>query len=611
MVPELLVLALEVQRSPIGFAHLGDPTRPLPDAFGDWLAASGAALAPARIQATADGLGTDPQTLSAAFRLLLRQTLLLPQADHYRVLGLSRTCSAQALKRHHGLLLRLLHPDRTPGAQARDVRLAARINAAYQVLRDPEARRAYDEGLVPLAGEEAIELFHRWGPPTGGAPVAGGPHWASRAGGPVLALILGLGLLAGVLLLLLQPPRGSALRLNPGLAARPGSGPAYLNDPGGVSADRPPEWPTPTPAAREGIAPTPGAAPSMIPQGLAQSDPPRAAETAIAPAQASAPEPRRTLAQAPPPAVPVAPKAAAQVTATVQPPALTQTQAQAPLPAAPVAPKAPSLAPPPAAAVVPKAQALPPGPSVASKAPPPAPPVAPKAPVRVAATVQPPNPTQTPAQVPTPVPPVASKAPAQAPTPAAPATPKAPPPAAAVVPKAPAQTPPVASKVPVQALPPAAPPAPSAARAATPPGPGSRGAPGAAPDPRRGSGGQLESQDRLIARLERAFSSGDLPGLVSLFTANAEVNGSRGAEAVRRAYQSAAAGAQRPRLRIIGLSWRRLGDQRLLGRGTMRRGHQAERGTNPGGHGGPLEIELVPWMGDYKISRLTYPFAPP
>ncbi len=74
----------------------------------------------------------------------------VPAADHYRVLGLSRRCSAESIKQHHGLLVRMFHPDRSPETDERRVSLTARINAAYQVLRDPEARRRYDRQLGPV-----------------------------------------------------------------------------------------------------------------------------------------------------------------------------------------------------------------------------------------------------------------------------------------------------------------------------------------------------------------------------------------------------------------------------------------------------------------------------
>jgi len=150
MVPKLLVLALAFYREPLRFSHLVDPTRSLPEAFGQWLAAANKALTPGALEATAAALNTQLETLRKAFLFFLRQTLLSLRADHYRTLGLSRHSSEASIKRHCNLLVRLFHPDRVPDATERNSILTARINSAYQTLCDPRTRRHYDSRLPPL-----------------------------------------------------------------------------------------------------------------------------------------------------------------------------------------------------------------------------------------------------------------------------------------------------------------------------------------------------------------------------------------------------------------------------------------------------------------------------
>ncbi len=66
--------------------------------------------------------------------------------DPYRALGLPADASDAAIKRRWRELARKLHPDRAtdPAEAARLTKQMARINAAYDVLRDPERRGRVD-----------------------------------------------------------------------------------------------------------------------------------------------------------------------------------------------------------------------------------------------------------------------------------------------------------------------------------------------------------------------------------------------------------------------------------------------------------------------------------
>ncbi|WP_461030285.1 J domain-containing protein, partial [Streptomyces sparsus] len=65
------------------------------------------------------------------------------QADHYAVLGVAPTASAAQITGAFRALVRALHPDVRPEHPPADERLA-RVVAAYDTLRDPERRAAYD-----------------------------------------------------------------------------------------------------------------------------------------------------------------------------------------------------------------------------------------------------------------------------------------------------------------------------------------------------------------------------------------------------------------------------------------------------------------------------------
>jgi molecular chaperone DnaJ len=82
------------------------------------------------------------------------------QTDYYDTLGVSRTASADDIKRAFRRLAMEYHPDRNqqPGAEAR----FKAINEAYEVLSDPEKRAAYDRfGIAGVngMGERGFEGF--------------------------------------------------------------------------------------------------------------------------------------------------------------------------------------------------------------------------------------------------------------------------------------------------------------------------------------------------------------------------------------------------------------------------------------------------------------------
>lgn len=73
--------------------------------------------------------------------------------DYYKILGIERTASADAIKKAYRKLARTYHPDvsKEAGAEAR----FKEIGEAYEVLQDPEKRAAYDQlGTRWQAGQD-------------------------------------------------------------------------------------------------------------------------------------------------------------------------------------------------------------------------------------------------------------------------------------------------------------------------------------------------------------------------------------------------------------------------------------------------------------------------
>jgi curved DNA-binding protein len=64
--------------------------------------------------------------------------------DYYKVLGVDRGASADAIKAAYRKLARKYHPDMNPGDKKAEDRFKE-INEANEVLGDPEKRKKYDE----------------------------------------------------------------------------------------------------------------------------------------------------------------------------------------------------------------------------------------------------------------------------------------------------------------------------------------------------------------------------------------------------------------------------------------------------------------------------------
>ena len=69
------------------------------------------------------------------------------EANHYTVLGLDRHCTDTQIRTAYRVLARQHHPDLNPGSAAAVARTQA-LNAAHEVLSDPERRKAFDGELA-------------------------------------------------------------------------------------------------------------------------------------------------------------------------------------------------------------------------------------------------------------------------------------------------------------------------------------------------------------------------------------------------------------------------------------------------------------------------------
>lgn len=184
--------------------------RPLPDGIEPLLQIAvgghGGAL-----QAAMARTGEDEAELLEAVRFYLREVLFHGSADAYRMLGLAPGASSAQIKTHHRLLQQWLHPDRQTSDW--DAIFAGRVNAAWNALRTPERRAAYD--ATHPAAQAVAPAPTRWVAAPLGAPVpppaeTPAARWRQRA--PLMALFAACGVLgiAAVRDALREPDTGAA-----------------------------------------------------------------------------------------------------------------------------------------------------------------------------------------------------------------------------------------------------------------------------------------------------------------------------------------------------------------------------------------------------------------
>lgn len=97
--------------------------------------------------------------------------------DLYALLGVSRTASADDIKKAYRKLARELHPDRNPGNKKAEDRFKD-VSYANDVLSDPDKRKLYDEfgeiGLKEGFSADAHRQYRAWQQQGGAGPAGGG-----------------------------------------------------------------------------------------------------------------------------------------------------------------------------------------------------------------------------------------------------------------------------------------------------------------------------------------------------------------------------------------------------------------------------------------------------
>lgn len=115
-----------------------------------------------------------PAVIRDAAVFYIEQVLLNSDSDSYRVLGAAPDASAQDLRHNMALLMSWLHPDKDLAGD-RAV-LAARVTRAWNNLRSPDRRMAYDATLAAAPPRTQAPKLPRFGQRKNAGAVALPPH---------------------------------------------------------------------------------------------------------------------------------------------------------------------------------------------------------------------------------------------------------------------------------------------------------------------------------------------------------------------------------------------------------------------------------------------------
>ena len=129
------------------------------------LARAGGSPHAATLQAVSAALRVPVDELARRAQFLLTCLLMPASGTHYEVLGVAPDATKQQIRKRWATLMQRYHPDRLSGAAPGSNWLdgqARRLIEAYNTLKDPARRRAYDAQLARDIGAPPPLMAERW-----------------------------------------------------------------------------------------------------------------------------------------------------------------------------------------------------------------------------------------------------------------------------------------------------------------------------------------------------------------------------------------------------------------------------------------------------------------
>ena len=139
-IPRGLVLALDLLRAPVlAEVMRTQPLLPSKDILVLLRIAGGC---PQTTRHAVECTGKSPEHIHDAVVLYLKQILLFPDADSYRLLGVDPQAPHAIVREHLHWMMRWLHPDRNSNSW--ESLFAPRVLSAWEDLKSPQRREAYN-----------------------------------------------------------------------------------------------------------------------------------------------------------------------------------------------------------------------------------------------------------------------------------------------------------------------------------------------------------------------------------------------------------------------------------------------------------------------------------
>ncbi len=165
-VKDLFAFALNLYRAPLRYRPFIQKRNSVPPGFADFLDVLSKREGH-EVWIEYKGIqGATSQELREAGVFLVKRILFVDDADHYRLFGLESTATIQEIRERYRLLIGLFHPDRRSFGDDWNELYAPKINDAYNILKNPEKRRGYDEDVglyTPATPREVGSETLYWG----------------------------------------------------------------------------------------------------------------------------------------------------------------------------------------------------------------------------------------------------------------------------------------------------------------------------------------------------------------------------------------------------------------------------------------------------------------